>query len=208
MKPKIILFLVVFLASCLQVFAQTDYNNGLVLRGTYFDWNEKDEKDYVLVTAKLRMEFVNEGKEPIILISPNQEFGKWQSKIKGSKSEWNRRKRKLSNFSYNVQRTEVKELKDLAKSLDVEKPPQNLTVIIKPGDSFQFEDKLYLKLKKNNYHSFSRRKTKIEYKVSLIKYQTDADLLENLQGRWRRFGYLPVDTNGGISITSEVLSKG
>jgi hypothetical protein len=204
MKTKIVLSLILLLLVYSISFAQTDYNNGLVLRGRDFGGSTKFEKEYIYITIKLRMELINTGEKSIILINPNLEFGKWQSKV--NFSTYNFQGQKVS-FSRNTKRTNAEELTELAKSLDVEKPPQNLTVILDAGDSLQFEDKFEVKLTRDEYDSFQRfrRNLTAEYSFSLVKYHPDPDLLEKLQSRWRKYGYLPVDKNGGFSITSELL---
>lgn len=242
MTTRIISSIFVLMASCSVMFAQIDFNHGLVLRGTHSNWESERnaENDYYVFKAKLKMEFVNDGLKPIILIGPNREFGKWQKKVTFTADCIDEKGKSIRDCDFVKPSNPTLENRnyylDLASFLDVETPPENVVVILKPGESLQFDDSFELKQTFEEgeffvgrpYYGYtycctkwegpqnmngglslrSYEKIRVEYEISLLKFQDDPDLLEKLQRRWHRFGYFPVDANGGFLITSEFLRKG
>lgn len=230
MKLKMLLFLVVLISGFTTILAQNDANNGLVLKGRFYDYSWKKEDGYMHHKGKLTMEFVNLGTEPIILINPQRQFGQWQSKIMFS-DDRNFETSASFKFSKNVERklSNPLQIKNLVEFLDDKEPPLNFVAIIEPNDSLFFDDEFEFKQSFANSHfkpnwegispdtnsKLDRTKSvvalryfTIKYEFSAVQYQVDADLLENLQTRWRKYGYLPVDVNGGFSIVSQPIQKG
>ncbi len=243
MKMKLFLFILTILF-CQNAFAQTGDNHGLILRGTAYDGTVEMHDDYAIWRAKLQMEFVNEGSQPIILINPFTEYGGWKSKVDFITEDWvyrvgkhgtptNTFEKIVLSKSYKQETIENQRLVELAEILDFETPPQNYTNIIEPGNSLQFTDEITIKqaiLKKEyetsrfmysfegpstDYSEDSRGGLKlssypnfiIKYSTSLVKHQKNPDLLENLQAKWKNFGILPIDTNGGFMITTEPIKN-
>ena len=231
MKIKIALFLIICFASVGLVFPQKDTSQGLILRGRIYEGEKEEYKDYVLWKAKLAMELVNTGDKPVILINPAKEFPQWQSEVK----LWSGRN-SLFSFTKNITRPQksADELKILAEFLAGDEPPPNQFIIISPQETIAFEDNLEVEQKftkgKEKYASpkwegsFSGKLSypcpdycssplsalkylQIKYEFSLVKYQINPDLLEILQDRWSNIGILPVDVNGGFSITSAPIDN-
>ena len=218
------------------------------MRGRYSGWERtieriyfgdlsRNSKEVVLWKAKLRMEFVNEGKESIILIAPNQEFRFWKSKSYFSTQLLNDTGDFVNyNYTKEIAKDSWSEFRreKLAENLPAEEPPPNVTIIIKPGDSITFNDTLQIEqgFEKKEINGsvytvlegptsepeFEKNekgipiskydKIKIKYELSFLKIVDDVDFMEKLQTKWRKFGYLPVNADGIFSITSEVLAKG
>lgn len=204
MKTKIIILQVLLVLGCSTVFAQTDNNKGLVLTGKISGGSTSSGGTLHTSDASLSLKLTNTGKKPIILILPYLEFGKWQSTLKWS--GYNLNGKKLS-YSIKDGGLTVEELKDLAKNLDREKPPQNLTYIMEPGEFFEFADSFEKKVNAEEDTILFLTEGIIEYKISLVKYHPDPDLLEKLQKRWQKYGYLPVDKNGDFSMSFEYPNK-
>lgn len=204
METKIILSLIFLLISCSVILAQTDSNKGLVLTGKISGGSSSSGGTLHTSDASLSLKLTNTGKNPIILILPYLEFGKWQSTLKWA--GYNLDGKKLSYSIEDVGLT-VEELKDLAKNLDREKPPQNLTYILEPGEFFEFADSFEKKVNAEEDKILFLTEGIIEYKISLVKYHPDPDLLEKLQKKWQKYGYLPVDKNGDFSMSFEYPNK-
>ncbi len=243
MRNKAILFFIVIFSTCFAGFAQTGDNHGLILRGTAYDGTVEMYDDYAIWRAKLRMEFVNEGSKPIILINPFTEYGGWKSKIDFITEDFvfmknsqgiNLGELKELVFSKSIKKSEsvIERFNELAEGLDSETPPQNFTRIIEPNGSFQFEDEIaikqtysvnvdYLGIRTGGWEDpscttkdyycgkpiSSYKLFKINYSISLVKNQENPDLLENSQAKWKKFGVLPVDTNGGFTIITEPIKN-
>ena len=112
---------------------------------------------------------------------------------------------------------------------DLEAPEQNLTIVIAPGRSVYFNVVLTIEQKfttdnrlkvlsgpSTDISSADRQKgipiswydrIKLKYEYSFAKDGESDDFMLNLQTRWRKFGYLPVDGDSRFAITSEELRK-
>lgn len=211
------------------VIAQNPDDAKLVLRGTAIAPDRsffQDEEEFH--ERKLLMEFVNRGSTPVILINPTLSYGT------GLIS---------TNFYYSVcdhesnTRDQVKGIvvyakdhkppvgyfRDFASSFDVDRPPANLTTILKPGKTFQFEEtiifpvdnpgpfkSMYPKVKGDVPKSLCRSSEtpdhfRLEYEFSFLPYMEDPDFLEKLSFRWQKYGHLPVGTNGTYTFISEPI---
>ncbi|MCD9187599.1 MAG: hypothetical protein LUM44_14360 [Pyrinomonadaceae bacterium] len=229
MKLRFTIFLIFVLFLVSTVFAQENTNQGLILRGRYYDTDFERKEDHIIYKGKLAMEFVNKGDKPIILLNPQGQFGQWQSKAYFS-DEPDFETSKRFKFTTSVERKLVNpdQLKNLVAFLSNDEPPANSVVIIKPDDSLLFDDEFEYKqtFHKVKYETIydglnipefccyfqtkpikDLKYFKIKYEFSAVQYQADADLLENMQTKWRKYGFLPVDVNGGFSIVSELLFK-
>ena len=225
MKSKYILLILTFVF-CQSIVAQTGDNHGLILRGTAYDGTVEMHDDYAIWQVKLRMEFFNNGSKPIILINPFTEYGAWKSKVEFLPYGWNS-KSKEQVFSKPIKKADAKtqRLVELAESLNSENPPQNFTTIIEAKDSLLFDDKIEVKqdilnfkddkLRIRGYYFEGPNQSrisiyqtfKLKYTISLVQYQKNLDLLENLQAKWKSFGILPIDTDGGFSIVTEPIKN-
>lgn len=236
MKIRFSIFLVFVLFTISTVFGQENVNHGLILKGRYYDTTVEKKEDHIIYKGKLAMEFVNKGDEPIILLNPQGQFGQWQSKAYFSQDN-DFETSKQFKFTTSVERKLVDpdQLKNLVAYLSNDEPPANSVVIINPNDSLIFDDEFEYKQKfttdrhgsevayeglnvpgeEKKYFYYYHTKSidclkyfRIKYEFSAVQYQSDADLLENMQTKWRKHGLLPVDVNGGFSIVSEPLTKG
>lgn len=234
MKTKIILWLILLLTGFSSAYTRSD-NENLILRGRYGEWKKVslesldprtldyyndysreyhfglndqkiNENDFLWV-AELRMEFVNVGAKPVILVAPKQEFGGFKTAVflstqKNIESDENIDAGLLKKF-------ERKSEGMSAKEIDTEKPPENVAIVIEPGDSWHFNDFLQIFQKAGDTPPISSQSiVKIKYKLSFLKFQKDTEFFEKIQSRWQKFGHLPVNENGEFSITSEVLTRG
>ena len=105
-------------------------------------------------SGKLRMEFENKGSKPIILINPSLSFGTGLSKVEFYFSGTSRKEgyKKLENalgFTKVIQASEEQRaaLRSLSDLFDANQPPDNLVVILKPGETLQFEEPLEISQK-------------------------------------------------------------
>jgi hypothetical protein len=239
-----IFFFVILIAVPMGI-AQTD-DHGIEIHGSVYDWDfvkyefsHETFRDPERSTANLAMEIVNTGHEPVILINPNGRFDWLQSKVEMFYTPWTRyiggeKPSEVLGFSRDVKPRwfYVGGLKGIADDLDKPEPPQNLTVILKPGESIGFHDNLYIKQKREkvsrkgrtdqivwegtnreeSYYTVGRAAQDfdalvITYRFSLAKYVKDPYFLEKLQTRWRKFGYLPIDSSGEMTIVSHRIEN-
>jgi len=128
-------------------FAQTSTELGLVLRGRLSEGKAIHSKGQVLWSGKLLMEFENKGTKPVILIDPRLALGTGLSKLEFFFGERDARTSELRprlGFTKVLPATpsQSENLRSLANLFDSERPPDNLTVILDPGSTITFEDKL------------------------------------------------------------------
>ena len=127
---------------------KTAADYGLVLRGRIDDPHRIENKNYVIWKARLLMEFTNEGKETLLIANPSS-FGAGKREVTffakeymliTGKPQWVALRHMIS-FSD----SEVSTLKRLSPELDQDKPPENLVVTLKPGETLNFEDPISIK---------------------------------------------------------------
>ena len=221
------------------VVGQTASDAGLVLRGGPSPSSRPcDGWQKGLSCIKFRMTFENEGKEPVIIINPTLGFGT------GIKEAWyfyeqysmehrayilseGARKSALPNVA------SVESLRAMASLFDTDRPPQNVTIILKPGESFTFDESFLVKGDtaipskdfaelRGKYRGWACINggdenwacfvvpygSKLVYEFSLLPYFEDPGFLDKLAVRWRAFGILPVGPGGTYTVTSEIVRGG
>lgn len=138
------LFLSAILSFAFLVSANAQLQSNVVLTGRISETYRENFNDYVIWKAKLMMEFTNRGVGPLILINPTLSFGTGLTELNFHfKSPFLEPTAKESvGFVARVmpKADEADSLLHLAKQLDVSSPPNNLVVILKPGESFPFSD--------------------------------------------------------------------
>jgi hypothetical protein len=138
------LLLTTILSFAFLVSAHAQLQPSVVLTGRISETYRENFNDYVIWKAKLMMEFTNRGLRPVILINPTLSFGTGLKELNFHfKSPFLQANAKESiGFTARVapRTDEADALLRLAKQLDDSSPPNNLVVILKPGESFPFSD--------------------------------------------------------------------
>jgi hypothetical protein len=91
------------------------------------------------------MQFENKGQEPVILINPTLAFGTGLKDVRFFfRAVYKNGKSLATKSSLKIVETSSDQAKDNFKSLaeyfEGPEPPENMTVIIKPGETFPFEE--------------------------------------------------------------------
>lgn len=117
--------------------AQSAKDLGLVLTGQKFLHKPVVRDNEVYFRLSIRMRFENQGADPVIIINPTQIFGSGLREARFFR--WN-----TDSASKRINPISVKtdEFASIVKFFDDTKPPENLTVILRPGDSFPFEEEI------------------------------------------------------------------
>lgn len=205
---------------------------GLVLTGERKIGTNLIERadDEIYVSYRVRMTFENKGQEPVIIINPTLGFG---TGLKEARFFY-RDKTGSSVKAFELSKTKRENFKSMAQYFAEQKPPENMTIVLEPGGTFPFEDQFVVELsliqedmpkyRKDFIASLKKDKERraealayykkwgidfegiqLTYEFSFLSDDSDPDLLENMSQRWRRFGRLPVGTNGTYTITSEKI---
>jgi hypothetical protein len=129
----------------------------VVLTGRISDTYRENFNDYVIWKARVMMEFTNRGSQPVMLINPTLSYGTGlRELVYYFRTSFLAADAKESiGFTAKVvsKADESDALLELAKQLDANSPPENLIVLLKPGDSFPFSDMLVVK--QLYYHNVS-----------------------------------------------------
>ena len=209
---------------------------GLRLEGKAERCSEPEREKQDVDCYKLRMTFENKGSVPVIIINPSLAYGTGLKEI-------------IYHFDYNSYElrkgfvhhvvdvpkplesdaNKVANFKEMAQFFGGDRPPENMTIILQPTDSFTFEESfevqkvfrysswVNIRSQKDNVtgrdinsiETSTQREWpssfKMVYEFSFLPYVADPDLLEKMSRRWRRFGRLPVGTNGTYTVTSEPI---
>ncbi len=217
--------------------AQTAKELGLKLDGKVEYCEREERQDRTKSCYKLRMTLTNNGSQPVIVINPNLGYG---TGLKAAIFDFNYRGpdpetgeiRNISSEEINTfeaSPAEIENFKAMAPLLDDERPPENMTITLQPGDTLTFEDKFKVKIQSQlRPDSFVERKDpvtgksvkspihvkrisasgfRLVYEYSFLPYIADPDFLEHLSLRWQRYGVLPVGTNGTYTITSRRFAR-
>jgi hypothetical protein len=238
-RPKMkrgvtIALLLLFLIAPIALIAQSAKDLGLVLKGS----SESGCKvvsttEGIISCYKLRMVFENQGKEPVIIINPTLSFGTGLKEIVYYfDGKWNPEARKYGDEQEAGRRTvptepdKLESLKAIAQLLDGPRPPENLMIVVKPGETYTFSENFEMtdeyKLKRPSVftrvdpitgkeakitesHGWDEppRAYRLIYEFSFLSSADDPDFLEKLNQRWKSFGTLPIGASGIYTITSE-----
>ena len=230
----ITLALVILFASP-YLLAQSASELGISLSGKSEFCTADERENPELSCYKVRMVFQNNGNEPVIIFNPTLGFGTGLKEIlyqydysyldAGFKFH---RNRDPVNRPVILKKAEVENFKAMANFFGGDQPPENMTVIVAPGDNFTFVEKFeiereYRELPTVEYmrvnpltgkkekeildwkHKEYPESYKLIYEFSFLPYIADPDFLDKLSIRWKKYGRLPVGTNGSYTITSEVI---
>lgn len=219
------------------VMAQSATDAGLVLNGTAEYCGRADIQNPEMDCYHLRMVFQNKGTQPAILINPTLAYGTGLKEVvfNYSYTEYNLKTyepvKVVSNSPYTipVDDTKLDNFKSMALLFDDKRPTENMTIILEPGDTFTFEDKFEVKPQFRNIigglftekdkatgksviRPYPPNKVRpfgfeLVYEFSFTPFVAEPEFLENLNKKWRRFGRLPLGTNGTYTITSVPITK-
>lgn len=218
--------------------AQTAENLSLILSGKReVDVRIIDRDDDIYFRYSLRMTFENKAQYPVIIINPTLGFGTGLKEARFFfRSTANPKKLELESLLkvYEQDRIKIENFRAMAQYFEGDRPPDNMTMILKPGETLSFNENIFVelsflagclsdtglefaKLRKKDPVSrqhalsyFSNRgvdfdSLQLTYEFSFLPYVTDPELLEKMSHRWSAFGRLPVGTNGTYTITSEKI---
>lgn len=189
--------------------------------------------EYEGFTVKLLIE--NTGKEPIIIFNPNIAIGTGLSEVRICFAGYQHRFGSgIEDFEecspVVIEKTQDQRdaLRMMSNQFDVQKPPENLTIILKPGESIPFNEDVKIDSNKLTsketvydhveYTDESGRKKQytrsakyfnstpnieLTYEFSFVPYSEDPNILEKMALRWRKFGRLPVSQNGTYKIVTD-----
>jgi len=165
-----------------------------------------EEKD-ILCELDLSLDFVNLGKEPIIILQPNGAYDFWHGATNLALSKADA---EAYNYVYShgawpsVYRWEMYRV--LAEKLDQATPPANVTRIIAPSESWNYKTTVRLKLNEEKTCNYSmgveigwkeikKLTSPVWMEVSFEMWPTNvenfrSDLGEQLRKRWKQHGIL------------------
>ena len=164
MIAKTILLFILFV-----IVVVSSVGQGLLVTGRLSDTEQHWFNDYAIWKARLFLEFKNEGTRPIILINPLLSYGTGQKEITFYfKNNWDNASdsTEIIGFVHKIPRSLERSnaLKQLAVELNRDTPPENLTIILKPGESYPFSDSINVK---QNYTHQLLNESGFEQKVSV-----------------------------------------
>ncbi|MFN0138580.1 MAG: hypothetical protein ACKVQW_00655 [Pyrinomonadaceae bacterium] len=178
-----------------------------------------------------KMVIENTGKEAVIILNPTLAYG---TGLKQAKFCFRGYDIELGQITECSQQTIVmseehlESFKSMVPLFQGDRPSENMTITLNPGESFSFFESFHVEKKvsqreeveidlkykgadgKEKILSITKRYLNLDYvqltyEFSFLPYAEDPDLLEKMSRRWRRFGRLPVGTNGTYTITSEPI---
>jgi hypothetical protein len=203
---------------CAPVLSETP--NGLTLQGRVISVrNVREVSRLVEVKIDLRLEFVNKGTAPIIMVRPWKDGGYWHGGSCLSTT--------LENFSANrcyfsdgkwASLSGSEADRKLADELDNSAPPQSSTRILKPGESWEWETTVNLRFD-DNPRSYKVPWAEMKTLPSLLWLRVTfemwpfnvelfkPDLAARLQKRWQRFGNMWIGERTGRRMHLARLSS-
>ena len=219
----IVSFLILLLTSSFS-FSQTAEELGLVIRDIGGNGIRHGH-------GSGRMVIENTGKETVIAINPSLGYGTGLKEAKFCFRGYDLEKGEFKDCTQQIigmSEKQVAIFKSMAPMFEGDRPSENMTLILKPGESFTFleffdvdrkvstREDIYIDYKSKDAEgkekSIRLAKTRyvldyveLKYEFSFLPYSDDPDLLEKMSQRWRRYGRLPVGTNGTYTITSEPI---
>jgi hypothetical protein len=211
MRLRISLLLCLFLASSQTIARQVDgqdRDHGLMVRGKVTEIRREDKSNAVLFHVKINAQFVNEGLRPVILFSPEFDFGYWLGGWVIYANEDDAKQGKpIFADGYWQSVSGGDEERNLAEKLDVKTPPAKYTKILAVGESWEFpgEFQIYFEAEKNQRyppHKTWKEMQAFPAKLWLtISYEISPwnveyfrpNLLRKLAKRWKSFGQVMVE---------------
>lgn len=229
MKQTILILTVILFGASI-VFAQKLANHRLVVTGSVLGVEKKCVNGKPFAQLGLYMQFRNDGEGSLLLIRPSYFVTTKVSFVADRLGDPTERRVPAGIVAYNpylenpfdiATNDDYDPFPSFVRRLDTPLPPlDDLMVKIDPGGYYEFHNMVWVKtgfridmksgttqeecLQNNKakpvpeYPSFY-----LEYYLSLQKYDRGTELLKTLQNRWKRFGHLPLDSNGDVSIKSE-----
>ena len=217
------------------IFAQSADDLGLVLRvkgpchASRFGIGEPAE----FVCQKMDLEFQNNGSSPVVLINPTLGYGTGLKELIYYYVNFNLQTGKSKIIGEGRVSTvssskETDNLNAMSRLFDGERPPENFTITLQPKETFPFNDSLLIKVpvrtiepektyQRLDPETGKSRKVvvpakklepscfRLVYEYSFLPHVPEPDFLENLNLKWKRYGRMPVGTNGTYTVTSELF---
>ncbi len=210
---KLFLISSILILFTVQTFAKCKTENcSLVLRGKIVDLEiDRSNKKNVQFYVNLAMEFKNESSEPIILFKPNTGNSYLEDRY------W------LGGYSLYLKQNEKPPLVDgawesimgspfyheLAGKLDTKTPSNEYTKILKPNETWYFDDKTVIgfSAEEEDINSYPRRRSWKEMKELssqfwlIVSYELNPwnveyfkpKLIRKLRKRWKDFGNILIE---------------
>jgi hypothetical protein len=215
------------------ILAQSAEEPGLVLRDGKGASTSKpcEREDENHTCFAYRMVLENEGKEPVIIINPTLGYGTGIKEVIFFYREYGKEPHSYIQVEGARKRVEInpveqENFKSMVRVFEDERPPENMTIVLQPGEKFTFVDSFQVESEKlipeAEFEAIRRKHPtgyscsqkgcsrdwsylRLVYEFSFLPYVSDPDFLDKLSLRWRRFGRLPVGSNGVYTITSELI---
>lgn len=177
-------------------------DGALILTGSAADTTQTINKDSIDWQAKLTMEFVNKGSRPIILINPNLGYGTGMRTLSFATKKTSSGEAGRIAFikSVSPSENETTVLREVSQDFDRPTPPDNLTLILKPGESFSFNDSLSIRQKFSIYGDKESSHRKWRIWEGILK--DDQMILLSDQFPFEEKGF-PISRLGSLRVTYE-----
>jgi hypothetical protein len=203
--------------------AQSEDTHGLLLRGKVLKvQTDRSYKGYVDLKLDLSLDFSNEGSAPAIIMRPWHEQDYWHggSLIATTLQNAQTHKYLFADGIWESISSDDSYLR-LARALDQPRPPEQLTMILKPGSSWNWRTSVTIRFEENTHWRYPRLPTWEEMKtqpsplwlrVSFEMWPFNAEyfkpnLAPKLQKRWREFGYLWIGEKNGRMHLARLVSE-
>ena len=205
------------------VSAKSDDTRGLLLTGKVLKIRtDRSYKGYVDLWLDLSMDFSNEGSAPVIIMRPWFEQTYWHGGSLIATTLQNAQTHKyLLNDGIWESLSSSDSYRRLARDLDQPRPPERLTMILKPGTSWNWRTSVMIRFEEKTHWRYPPVPTWEEMKtqpsplwlrLSFEMWPFNADhvrphLASKLQKRWRKFGYLWIGEKHGRLHLARLLSE-
>ena len=211
--------------------AQKLRDNGLMITGSVQGVETMCLKGKPVMQVRVYMQFRNDGDTRLLLIRPTFLF-KNRVNFVADKLGDSARRTVADVVTYNpylidpfgtVTVEDYDYFPTFITQLDTPEPSlKDVMVGIDPSGYYEFHSTIWVKtgfqvsMKSDKEHKECTENSKaklipkypsfsLEYHLSLKKYDRHSELLRTLQNRWKRFGHLPLDSNGDFSLKSEKI---
>ena len=202
-----------------EVSAQSEAH-GLELRGTVMRTSRvRPTPRYVEIKIDLNLSFINSGTEPIIILRPWDDGGFWHGASSLARTI-DDAKANRSYFSDSAWKSVSGsgEYRKLANDLDQPLPPTSLTMILKTGESWNWQTSVTLRFQdtpksyKVPWEEMKSLMSPLWLRVSFEMWPFNVEsfkpkLAAKLQKRWRRFGYLWIGASSGRMHLARLTSE-